>query len=156
MIQRIWCDRRVARARVCVAAVLAFLVFGCGSSPQGRPAALDPSNPNNAESPSFPAIESLSADPVVAKEAPVQLHAHHHGSSSDGDMTQAKAPSGAELSAQPSSPDAGAVIYSCPMHPEVHRAEPGACPKCGMKLVPAGPGATTSATDHPAMDGGRP
>ncbi|MFZ1536852.1 MAG: heavy metal-binding domain-containing protein, partial [Chromatiaceae bacterium] len=24
--------------------------------------------------------------------------------------------------------------YTCPMHPEVRRAEPGACPKCGMAL----------------------
>src|SRR5207342_3857277 len=27
--------------------------------------------------------------------------------------------------------------YVCPMHPEVTSSEPGTCPKCGMKLVPA-------------------
>jgi FtsP/CotA-like multicopper oxidase with cupredoxin domain len=27
--------------------------------------------------------------------------------------------------------------YVCPMHPEVTSAEPGTCPKCGMKLVPS-------------------
>lgn len=26
--------------------------------------------------------------------------------------------------------------YTCPMHPEIHRAQPGKCPKCGMALVP--------------------
>ncbi|HWY50433.1 MAG TPA: heavy metal-binding domain-containing protein [Chthoniobacterales bacterium] len=26
--------------------------------------------------------------------------------------------------------------YTCPMHPEIVRAEPGQCPKCGMTLVP--------------------
>jgi Cu(I)/Ag(I) efflux system membrane fusion protein len=33
-----------------------------------------------------------------------------------------------------------AVIYSCPMHPEVRSASPGKCPKCGMDLerVPGG------------------
>ena len=30
----------------------------------------------------------------------------------------------------------GAVVYTCPMHPEVISTEPGRCPKCGMNLVP--------------------
>ncbi len=33
------------------------------------------------------------------------------------------------------SPDKGA-IYTCPMHPEVRKQGPGACPKCGMALEP--------------------
>ncbi|MDR3706062.1 MAG: heavy metal-binding domain-containing protein [Paludibacteraceae bacterium] len=28
-----------------------------------------------------------------------------------------------------------AVIYTCPMHPEVQSDKPGKCPKCGMDLV---------------------
>jgi len=36
-------------------------------------------------------------------------------------------------------PVAGAV-YTCPMHPEVRRDQPGACPKCGMALEPEMPG----------------
>jgi FtsP/CotA-like multicopper oxidase with cupredoxin domain len=31
----------------------------------------------------------------------------------------------------------GDVIYACPMHPEVIQDQPGHCPKCGMKLLPA-------------------
>lgn len=26
--------------------------------------------------------------------------------------------------------------YTCPMHPEIKRSEPGKCPICGMNLVP--------------------
>jgi len=33
-----------------------------------------------------------------------------------------------------------AVLYSCPMHPEVESAAPGSCPKCGMALVPRASG----------------
>jgi FtsP/CotA-like multicopper oxidase with cupredoxin domain len=39
-----------------------------------------------------------------------------------------------------------ADMYACPMHPEVTSTEPGTCPKCGMKLVPA-------AADAPAVQG---
>ena len=29
------------------------------------------------------------------------------------------------------------IYYTCPMHPSVKVAQPGNCPICGMKLVPA-------------------
>ena len=31
------------------------------------------------------------------------------------------------------------TVYTCPMHPEVRRSQPGACPKCGMALEPEMP-----------------
>jgi Cu+-exporting ATPase len=34
--------------------------------------------------------------------------------------------------------DGAAMIYTCPMHPEVRQPGPGACPLCGMALEPTG------------------
>ena len=43
----------------------------------------------------------------------------------------------AELDLGPSEVEDGAV-YACPMHPEIVASWAGKCPKCGMKLLPAG------------------
>jgi CopA family copper-resistance protein len=37
--------------------------------------------------------------------------------------------------AKSSSTPQSKVIYTCPMHPEIHADKPGNCPKCGMKLI---------------------
>ena len=34
--------------------------------------------------------------------------------------------------------EVAAVVYTCPMHPEVRSSKPGTCPKCGMALVKTG------------------
>ena len=36
----------------------------------------------------------------------------------------------------PDTEPGAAVIYVCPMHPEVTSTEPARCPDCGMKLLP--------------------
>src|ERR1035437_8008004 len=38
--------------------------------------------------------------------------------------------------------------YTCPMHPEVHKAGSGSCPKCGMALEPATIEAPSSRTEY--------
>jgi Cu+-exporting ATPase len=44
--------------------------------------------------------------------------------------------SGAHM--QPSAPAPEGAKYTCPMHPEIVRTEPGDCPICGMALEPMG------------------
>jgi Cu+-exporting ATPase len=38
-------------------------------------------------------------------------------------------------------PTAGEVLWTCPMHPQIVRNEPGSCPICGMALEPMAPAA---------------
>ena len=42
----------------------------------------------------------------------------------------------------------GPVVYTCPMHPQVIREQPGHCPECGMKLLPAELVAAAGAHEH--------
>jgi hypothetical protein len=101
------CSLQALRA---LAAVLS--LAGCASTPPARPAALDPANPGAPESPAPATFTSLGATPI---DHP---------------------PSSAVRQTSPPPPKA-AVLYTCPMHPEVISSTPGKCPKCGMKLVPA-------------------
>ncbi len=51
----------------------------------------------------------------------------------------AASPPAPSVSGSPSPPASNSpppVDYTCPMHPEVHSATPGKCPKCGMDLQP--------------------
>lgn len=41
----------------------------------------------------------------------------------------------ATVSPKRPAPPTPAVVYACPMHPEVTSSKPGKCPKCGMALV---------------------
>ncbi len=52
-------------------------------------------------------------------------------------------------------PDGGAdvaMVYTCPMHPEIHQDRPGACPKCGMTLEPLIPAAAENPEDIELRD----
>jgi hypothetical protein len=95
--------------------------------------------PDHPASASAPAAKVASAgalrsdfDPAAesgATSAPPEHSGHDHA---------APAPEAGHDHAAPAADDKAPaqVTFTCPMHPEIERAEPGTCPKCGMKLVP--------------------
>ncbi len=46
-------------------------------------------------------------------------------------------------------PKAGEALWTCPMHPQIVRKEPGSCPICGMALEPMTPSAGD--TENPEL-----
>ena len=66
----------------------------------------------------------FAADPAKFAVAAASAAAQGAGSAAKPDMAKAVV---------------NGAIYTCPMHPEIRRDEPGACPKCGMALEPEMP-----------------
>jgi hypothetical protein len=90
------------------------MAVACATDPPPRPTRLDPSNPGGPESTPLTAgslAQAPSAVPEKVETGP------------DGGAA-----------AKPA-----AILYTCPMHPEVISDKPGKCPKCGMTLVPQEP-----------------
>ncbi|MES2368586.1 heavy metal-binding domain-containing protein [Thiobacillus thioparus] len=81
-------------------------------------------------------LASVSFLAVLAGVAPVYV-AQAAGQDRGGPATNSRAAG----SGQPDSlvPRNAEDNWTCPMHPEVHRHEPGKCPVCKMKLVKAKP-----------------
>lgn len=81
-------------------------------------------------------LASVSFLAVLAGVAPVYV-AQAAGQDGGGPATNIRAAG----SGQPDSlvPRNAEDNWTCPMHPEIHRHEPGKCPVCKMKLVKAKP-----------------
>ena len=77
--------------------------------------------------------ERFAAEPekfLAAAGSSGMEHAHNHAAASGGAAAHAKvAPTTAPGSQEK-------IRYTCPMHPEIVRFAPGACPICGMALEP--------------------
>ena len=107
------------------------LLFSCTATELSVPR----SHPGNPLAPTAPIAFATplpragkvgeSASPPAGDAAAPAAH-HHHGSDA---MTPAD-------SKAPADSKPPAVTYTCVMHPQIIRDQPGNCPICGMKLVP--------------------
>ena len=98
-------------------------------------------------------LESFESNPdAYATRQDAAADLRHAGGQHATSMT------GAAASAAPK-PFATGAQYTCPMHPEIVRTGPGACPKCGMALVsllPAATAAEYTCPMHPEVHSDRP
>ncbi len=90
-------------------ALVSVVLGGCASGELVVPAD-HPASPH-AASAELPEVAALSPGYGSASTAEAPAHTHDHA-----------APT--------------ATVYTCPMHPEITRSEPGSCPICKMDLVP--------------------
>jgi Cu+-exporting ATPase len=61
---------------------------------------------------------------------------HHYAFCSAGCRSKFVAAPDRYLKPTPAEPAPAGAIYTCPMHPQIRRNAPGACPICGMALEP--------------------
>lgn len=86
--------------------VVPVLLVACANGDSGPRPASDPASPRGHEG----------CDPSMMGK----MMGHHHDEADAGTTSTGDA----------------AVLYTCPMHPEVVQDHPGTCPKCGMTLKP--------------------
>jgi len=77
-------------------------------------------------------LHAFSADPGRYVGSTASAGSSHVAQAHHADHAHAAAKPAATPPAKPG------AQYTCPMHPEILRDAPGACPKCGMALVPVG------------------
>jgi Cu+-exporting ATPase len=109
--------------------------------------------------PDIPAGVETAKDPVCGMTVAVKSdgrHAEFQGETfhfcSEKCERKFKTDPSSYTSSPPERPDKAApadVQYTCPMHPEIIRAAPGACPICGMALEPTEP---TDEPNHELID----
>lgn len=85
--------------------------------------------PEKYPSPRSAGLVTLGGSPPKAALVGVSKSAASH-------FSQNRREPSTSLRAGPGHPDHGHGEYTCPMHPEVVRSQPGSCPICGMALEP--------------------
>lgn len=125
--------------KVASAVLTAVSLVGCATTtPAPRFSAVSPADKDGPEAAAPAPVLTLTGEPEAQALAPprdaTKPAVSHEGHSTGAVPAPAPAHEG-HPAADPVMPSPADQPYSCRMHPEVKQASPGACPKCGMKLV---------------------
>jgi len=127
------CSRgALTSARLTSLTLVTALVIGCVATTPSE-GANDPSSANapTAATPTPSPVLNEDHMPLPEAGAHADGTSHDHGTHS----AHRASPAGdGHDHAKHGQRDEQAVMYICPMHPEVRQGEPGRCPKCGMAL----------------------
>ena len=92
----------------------------------------------------------MSVDPATGKHR-VDFRGETHHFCSAGCRTKFAADPARYLGGKDMAPVPGDAVYTCPMHPEIVRTGPGACPICGMALEPRAGAVEEGAAEAPVQ-----
>jgi Cu+-exporting ATPase len=112
-------------------------------------------NPNATNDTTLPGAPGQTHDPVcgmLVAPATAKNRAEHDGQAyffccggckakfiaNPGQYLDSAAEPKSSVPSAPSARVAQGAVYTCPMHPQIRRNEPGSCPICGMALEPEG------------------
>jgi membrane fusion protein, copper/silver efflux system len=115
-----------------VALVGVHSLAGCVGSELEAPA----SHPGHPQARHGKVMMSTALGPELDVRVEQDEGADSHAGHGDHSGHQHEPETAPEAPSAPSQPAGASATYSCPMHPEIVREEPGKCPVCGMKLVP--------------------
>jgi hypothetical protein len=122
--------RRLRSVTATIAAPIIFtLLAGCAGSQLSPESAASPVSVQAPEGSPQIAATSLNDETTTSIAARLK-HSHNPRSATDHHPTHS-----GHSSSDPKINSQNAM-YTCPMHPEIKKADPGACSICGMNLVP--------------------
>lgn len=123
-------DKKTTMRKISLCAIVSSVLLGACAGPQLPPDS--PTSPASTQAPESSPEANSSLDDETTRAITTRLK--------ETRTSQDKIDNHAGHTVEPSATPAQksgekAVVYTCPMHPEIQQDQPGDCPICGMTLI---------------------